>query len=203
MAILASGNLSIEFFIDTIDKYNYTHYEIILKYGNHDLINPRILFRYTSYFDGKKSKGIWTDVDQNTGDTFIPFLENVLATNQPSYWQGDYPPDIVIAIYPEMFFPFIQEKWEIVYEKPEAREKRVERENLKTEKGVLPDDLIQVICFVDSHNFIDSEAYSGNGAALHLTVERVELESFLSQLKNEYHSLKEKLKTSGQDQVFV
>ena len=72
-----------------------------------------------------------------------------------------------------------------VKEKVERRER---------EKGKLPDDWITLICFIDAYNFRNTEAYYGSGIALHMTVERKDLEAFCLELKREYAEFKELFK---------
>jgi hypothetical protein len=56
------------------------------------------------------------------------------------------------------------------------------------------DDWFTVIAFVDAYNFQNSSAYLDSGIALHLLVERKDVEAFCAKLKEEYAEFKEKFK---------
>jgi hypothetical protein len=120
-------------------------------------------------------------------------LKKVIETNLPDYWKP-IEPDVIVAIYPDMAFPFLGDKYELAWQSGETRRESEERAILKAEKGVLPDDIITLMCFVDSYAFKDSEVYSGNGVSLHLIVKRHEIEKFYEELKAEYIEFKKQFK---------
>ena len=129
--------------------------------------------------------------NDHRGCELLPVLKKVIETNQPDFWEP-IEPDVIIAIYPEMFFPFLGGKGELTWQSDETRRKSEERAILKAEKGVLPDDIITLICCVDSYAFKNSGAYCGNGISLHLIVERHEIEKFYEELKTEYIEFKKR-----------
>ncbi len=77
-----------------------------------------------------------------------------------------------------------------MYEKEDHKKAREELEKLKREKGVLPDDLIDLMLLVDTYNFKGCGAYSGDGICMKMTVRRNLLEEFYEQLKSEYLEFK-------------
>ena len=123
----------------------------------------------------------------------IAKIEKALETNEPGYWEP-LDPDVTIAIYPEMFFPFLRSKFEILYESEDFKQSREQREKRKQETGKLPDDPINLIVFIDAYNFENSDAYSGEGPALIMCPDRSALEFFCSELKQEYLDFLKKYK---------
>ena len=105
----------------------------------------------------------------------INTIKNVLKTCESDYWEP-LEPDAIIAIYPGKFFPFL---------KIEDRKEEIEQEKWGKQK----DDLFTIITFIDSYNFKNSGAYSGEGISFHLTIERKDLEKFVTDLEIEYNDL--------------
>ena len=102
----------------------------------------------------------------------IKTIKNVLKTCKSEYWEP-LEPDAIIAIYPGKFFPFL----------------KIEEEQEKWDECKQKDDLFTIITFIDSYNFKNSGAYSGEGISLHLTIERKDLEKFVTDLEIEYNDL--------------
>jgi hypothetical protein len=113
------------------------------------------------------------------------FFEN----GEADYWEP-IEPDIIVALYPDDYFPFLKSHLTLVRENDEFKQKREARKKLKEEKGKLPDDLFTIIAFVDAYNFKDAGAYYGQGFSIHMIVERQEIEAFADQLEAEYTELK-------------
>ncbi len=87
----------------------------------------------------------------------------------------------------ETFFPFLKSHWTLT---EEMNEEIKQKEKEKPEEGKHPDDLFTIITFIDSYNFKNSGAYSGEGISLHLIVERKDLEKFVTELETEYRDLR-------------
>ncbi len=73
---------------------------------------------------------------------------------------------------------------------PTEEKEHEENEKKKQKKGKQPDDLFTIITFVDSYNFKNNRAYSGEGISLHLIVTRKDLEKFANELEIEYRNLR-------------
>lgn len=190
MAILKSGNLIFEFRFKEFDDCGWVQYEILFKWGDQPIINDSILKRYNEHW-ANRSFGAFKANDHRE-DSFIQILDKVLETNEPDYWEP-IEPDVTIGIYPDMYFPFLESHLKLVWEKPEAKQKREERERGKSEAaGRLPDDPITLVIFVDQYNMEDCEPYSGEGPALIMVPTRKQLETFAKELKKEYMEFKNK-----------
>lgn len=172
-------------------KAGDVQYEIAFLWEGESMINDALLKRNTSYWSSR-SKGAFL-ANEFEKDSLIETIEKVLESNESDYWEP-CDPDVTIAIYPEMFFPFLKSHYEIAWMSEKAKRAREEYEREKMEKGRLPDDPFTVIAFVDAYNFRNSTAYCGSGIALNMIVERKDVETFCSDLKKEYAEFKEKFK---------
>ena len=190
MALLKSELLSLE--INFVGfEYGWVQYEIYFRWENEPIINDNLLKRDGEYWGSRKTGSFLANEDDK--DTLIDTISKVLETNEPEYWEP-IDPDIIVAIYPGMFFPFLKSHYTLIDERKNHKKKRQEREKLKKELGRLPDDSFTIIVFIDAYNFKNSDAYYGEGISLHLIVDRVTLENFKSDLSKEYSEFKEKYK---------
>lgn len=177
MAKLQSGDLSLEIVFDSFEP-NWIVYKVEFSWKDNVIVNNDILKREGKYW-GKRAYGTFLGNDYET-DQLIDTIKRVLDTNQPDYWQP-IEPDITIAIYPYMDFPFdIKSHLEFVNE-----EDRKVYEEIQA-KG----ECFTIITLIDTYNFKDSGAYSGNGISLHLIAKRERLEKFVADLESEYQNLK-------------
>jgi len=176
MAKLQSGDLSLEIKFNSFEPY-WVAYEVKFSWKDDVIINDAILKR-TGEFWGKRSYGTFLANDYER-DQLIDTIKKVLNTGEPDYWEP-VEPDIVIAIYPDMYFPFMKSHWTLVYEGDRKQEE------MESENG----NCFTIITFIDSYNFKDAGAYSGSGISLHLIVKREALENFVTELETEYKSLK-------------
>lgn len=128
--------------------------------------------------------------DDSSG--IIDLLNQVLKSDKADYWEFIAEPYLMIAIYPDDFFPFLPSHSQKIYESDGMRKQREARALLKEEKGQLPDDCYTLIARLDSIQFENSKFYTGDGIALHLTVYRQDLERFAKELEKEYMALLEK-----------
>lgn len=182
MAKLQSNDLILEIKFNNFED-EWIEYEIKFYWKDDIIVNDSILKRTGDWWD-KRSSGAFLANDFER-DYLIETIRKVLKTNKPEYWEP-LEPDAVIAIYPEMFFPFLKSHWTLTEDnkEEEPREKGIK------EKGEQPDDLFTIITFIDSYNFKNSGAYSGEGISLHLIVERKDLEKFVIELETEYRDLR-------------
>ena len=120
-------------------------------------------------------------------------FNKVLEKNQADYWES-LDPDILVAVYPDQFFPFLPSHYKLVRESDEYKAKRKAREQLKKEQGNLPDDLFTIIISVDAYNLKHANAYYGSGLSLQMIVSREDLEVFFNSLQTEYQAFKVKFR---------
>lgn len=177
MAKLQSGDLNLEIVFNSFGD-EWIAYEIKFFWKDDIIVNDSILKRDSEWL-GKRRYGTFMANDYEK-DHLIEVMRKVLDTNEPDYWEP-VEPDALIAIYPEMFFPFIKSHWVII---EEGDVKQIEKE--KPEKGKSPDDLFTIITFIDTFNLKNSDAYSGQGVSLHMIVKRKDLEKFVTELETEY-----------------
>lgn len=181
MAKLQSDNLILEIRFNSFEE-QWVAYEIKFYWKDEIIVNDSILKR-TGWW-GKRSHGTFLANDYEK-DLLIETLRKVLETNKPDYWEP-VEPDVKIAIYPEMFFPFLKSHWILIDEG--TNEEIEQRENEKKEEGKHPEDLFTIIIFIDSYNFKNCEYYSGEGISLHMIITRKDLEKFVTELETEYNS---------------
>ena len=166
-------------------EHGWVNYEINLLWRDQPIPNEAILGR--KQLREKYLPGAIFANDYRESE-LLPVLKDVLETNQPDYWEP-MEPDVILAIYPGMYFPFRTKKSCLVWESDESSNKREEREKLKAGKGVFPDDWFTLMCYVDAYAFKSGE-YCGDGISLHLDIRRQELERFYEDLKTEYLDFK-------------
>lgn len=181
MARLSSSEgMSLEIFFKDFE-FSLISYEICFLWHDKPILNKTILGR-------KQLRGTYAPGAIFASDfqesKLLSVLKNIIETNKAGYWKTN-DPDVILAIYPEEEFPFI-----LLRESEQSRNESQEHERSKAEKGVLPDDLITLICFVDSYAFKNCVGYCGNGVSLHLVTRRQELERFYEDLKAEYLDFK-------------
>lgn len=193
MATLASDDLSLEIRYRDF-QHGWIQYEIFFRWQGEIVLNDAILKRQGEYWGARGRGGVLANEDEEC--CILPTLEKVLETNKPDYCET-IEPDIVLAIYPEQYFPFLPSKLELVRESEEFKKAREERARLKDEQGVLPDDLIDLMLLVDTYNFKECRAYSGDGICLKMTVRRDQLEEFYLSLKAEYKEFRQRFRLDG------
>ena len=181
MARLISGNLAFEFRFIEIDKNGWVQYEFAFLWEGEPLVNDRLLKRDGLYWL-KRRVGSFK-ANERAADTLLPVLAEVLRTNEPNYWQPAEP-NVVIAFYPEMAFPFLQAAPTTVLSEDRLRAKELYG-------GKLPDDPINMIVFVDTHNLRHGKPYSGEGLSLMLNPTREMLQLFYDDLSHEYEKFRQ------------
>lgn len=170
MATLRSGDLSWEISFAGY-PWEWVEYRCTFRWQETHLLNDRILRRDSDYRK-ERPEGSLLALDDKK-DTLIPLLQSVLKTNRPNYWEP-IEPDIMIGVYPEMYFPFLKGQERVF---PEAGKKPSEE-----------NPFITLIVFADTRNFAGGDTYGPNGISLHMTVRRDALEAFVEELKREYES---------------
>lgn len=190
MAKLQSGDLKLEIVFNSFEDY-WIAYKIKFFWKDDIIVNDSVLKRDSEWL-GKRRYGTFMANDYEK-DHLIEVMRKVLDTNEPDYWEP-VEPDVLIAIYPGMFFPFIKSHWTKI---EDGELKQIEKD--KPEKGKSPDDLFTIITFIDTYNFKNSGAYSNQGISLHMIVKRKDLETFVAELKTEYENVVE-IKSLGRDE---
>lgn len=182
MAILQSGDLSFDFRY-TGFKHGWIQYQFFFLWKGEPIIRDEAL----KWRGERPQSAFLANADEK--DEFLPFLKNLLETDEADYWEP-IEPDIIVGIYPDAFFPFLKSHLTLIYESEDSKNKREERRRLKQEKGKLPDDLYTFISLVDAYNFKEADGYYGQGFSLQMLVTRHQLETFAENLDNEYNEFK-------------
>ena len=190
MAILKSGKLSFDFRY-TGFEYGWVQYQFYFLWRDEPIVRDEVLKRQSDYWN-KRPQGAFLANDHES-DGFLPFLKKVLDSNEADYWEP-IEPDIVVALYPNDFSPFLKSHLPLVYESEESKQKREARIKSKGTERKRPDDLFTLIVFVDAYNFKDADGYYGQGLSMHMIVERQDVETFASELESEYAEFKRRFK---------
>lgn len=103
MATLASDDLSLEIRYRDF-QHGWIQYEVFFRWQGEIILNDAILKRQGEYLGVRGRGGVLANEDEKC--CILPTLEKVLETNEPDYCET-IEPDIVLAIYPEQYFPFL------------------------------------------------------------------------------------------------
>lgn len=190
MALLQSGNLGFDFRY-TGFEYGWVQYQFFFLWKGEPVIRDEALKRWSDYWNNRHKSAFLANSDEIDG--FLPFLKKLLESDEADYWEP-IEPDIIIAIYPDDYFPFLKSHMTLIHESEESKRKREARRKLKEEKGKLADDLYTFIAFVDAYNFKEADAYYGQGLSLQMIVSRQDLEIFADDLEREYTEFKKAFK---------
>lgn len=182
MAKLQSDKLTLEIKFKPFE-YEWINYDIIFYWKNDIIINDGILKREGEWWS-KRDYGTFMANDYEE-DHLIDTIKKVLETNKAEYWEP-LEPDVIIAIYPSVFFPFLKSHWTLV---DNSGEEQIEKDVANEIQNISEDDLFTIITFIDSYSFKDEKSYSGEGISLHIIVTRKDLEKFVSDLEIEYNNL--------------
>lgn len=186
MALLQSGNLGFEFCYAHTDG-EWIYYQLRFLWCNESVVNDSVLKREGAYW-GQRPPGRFLACE-HAHDGLLPLLKKVLATDTADYWEP-VDPDVIIAVYPKDYFPFLPSHWKRVFRNEEEKRAEEVRQKLEEERGQQPSDVFTLIAFVDAFNFKDAAYYSSGGLSLQMAVKRQELQRFLSDLKREYEAFR-------------
>lgn len=190
MAILSYGDLSFRFEFSRFE-YGWVGYQFAFLWKNQPIVKDSILKKSTEYWKNR-GKGSFL-ANSYECDGFLPFLKHILQTDKADYWEP-IEPDIIVAIYPDEYFPFLKSHMVLISERDDVKQAREAREQLKNQGMKLPDDLYTFICFVDAYNFKNADAYYGQGFSMHMIVTREKLEAFAKALEAEYQEFNQRYK---------
>jgi len=184
MAKLSYDLLTLEIRFREFDDCFWVQYDVLFLWDGEPMVNDALL---------KRSPVAWADrgkatfrANESDGDSLLPVLKRVLDENRAEYWEP-IEPDVILAFYPEQYFPFLPSHWEVSYEREDIKSAREERQQAKAAAGGrLPDDAITVIAFADAYQWRNCTAYMSNGLALVLCVRRNDIQRFHDELAQEY-----------------
>ena len=188
MATLRVNDLSLEIAYRDFE-HGWVHYDIWLRWRGEPIINDAILKREGDYW-AKRGKGA-IKACEHYHCGVLPLLRRVLETNESRYWEP-LEPDILLAVYPKAHFPFLSPEWEFIDEPSEAKAAREARIKERLARKPSPDDLIDVMSFVDAYNFEGASSYQGSGLCFRLMPTRACLEQFYQDLRAEYLVFRER-----------
>jgi hypothetical protein len=179
MAQLLSDKLMLEVNFSSIEN-EWVNYDIRFFWNNEFIIRDEILKREGKYWGGRKY-GTFLANDYQS-DSLIDIIKEALDTYKATCWEP-MEPDARIAIYPGLFFPFLETPYNLFEEMEALRIKRLEKQKKEEE------DFFTIITFIDAYNFKESFSYDDVGISLHMVVDREKLEKFSDDLKKEYDKL--------------
>lgn len=192
MAILSSGNLSLEIRMTGRDMEDWIRYEIFFRYKGQSILDDRMLkYRDFSHHWNSRPFGgvIGEDCDE---DELITTMQKALDSGEPQYFEA-LDPGFLVAVYPNQVFPFIPSNRERVYQTDDLEQQEMDEELIRElAGGNLPGDPVTVIVRIDSFHFGDEIAYSMDGPAMILTTTRYEVQQFIDNLRKEYAAIKQK-----------
>lgn len=187
MAILRSDDLGFEFRYGGLED-GWVQYHFYFLWKGEPVFRDEPLKRSTSLWASRPKSAFRANSDRR--DEFIPFLRRVLENDEPDYWEP-MEPDIIVAIYPNMLFPFVRPA-RVLWVSEEVKREAEERARLKAQQPKLPDDLYTFMPMVDGYNFEGSRGYYWQGFLMQMVVTRKDLETFTRELEREYAEFKKK-----------
>lgn len=184
MATLRDNGLSFEFVFKEVDDSLWVKYELFFRWENQYVFRDDLLKRSPLGWAGRSEGALCAN--EYDGDSFLPVLEEAIDAIAPICWEPTEP-DMMIAFYPDQYFPFIPDRRKEIYAAEHILKKRDERRKRKeANNGRLPDDVVTMVVYTDAYNFKDCSPYYGTGFAMVLSPTRVDLAIFLESLKREY-----------------
>jgi len=157
------------------------------------MINDALLKRWSDYWRSR-SKGYFL-ANEYEKDFLIETIAKALQTDEPQYWQS-LDPDLTFAVHPKKHSPFLKPNNSLFDDADKTKSEQINKEKQ-------PDDWFTVIAFVDAYNFQNSDTYYDGGIALHMLVERKDVEIFCANLKKEYAEFKKKFKVDEYKPKYV
>lgn len=155
-------------------------YDLTFSWMGIPIINDDVIKRSNDWWGKAKPSSLF--FSEYAGVRPVKFFRRMLdSIKSESFEPSD--PDIRITVHPIHAFP--EDRSRILWEAEHIKQEREKREQLKKELGKLPDDLFQVEFFIDTYNFRECCAYSGDGVTFSFWVNRAELELFVQQLEAE------------------
>ena len=205
MAILGDGDdVSLDFRHVLSDGCVICEFRFLWK--GEAIVRDAVLQRDTAWTKNRSENAFQANDNYDSDDeedSFSSFLKEVLESNEADYWEFDEPPDAIVAIYPDEFFPFLSYHWVVlrkaILNDDHKAEREVKEELKKMNKilnkkpGKSPEDFFTFIICAGQNNFKGFSSYGViEGISLHMIVTREELECFVRDLEREYQEFKVK-----------
>ncbi|NUO07292.1 MAG: hypothetical protein HUU08_01200 [Candidatus Brocadia sp.] len=190
MAILKSENLELDMSLRW-DNIEGIVYDLVFKWRGIPIVNDSIIKRGNDWWSQAKPSGFFFTEYAKLRP--VAFFKKMLDSQKSDYIEP-IDPDIRITVHPIHALP--EDRSSVMWEAEHIKRQREERERLKRELGKLPDDLFEIIFFLDTYNFKGCAAYSGDGISFNFLVIRTEFENFIRQLDQERQSMVEKYSTN-------
>jgi hypothetical protein len=186
MAVLTDSLLSFEFTFKEVDDVLWVKYEFFFRWDGESVFRDELLKRSPCGWAGRSPGALCAN--EFDEDSFLPVLREVLTSREPIYWQPTEP-DVVIAFYPDRIFPLMPSRSQEIYVADHIVQEREDRRRRKeAHGGILPDDPITMIVFVDAYNWRDGAPYYGSGLGLIMRPQRKDLAVFYKELRREYRA---------------
>ncbi len=188
MARIISGNLGLEINFKSIDFGEVT-LEIGFLWQGESLINDSVLERSSDWWASRSAGRFLANLDQ--GEPLLNLIERVLETGEPDCYEW-FEPDFILAIYPNLIFPFIVPYWRRQAEPEDACWRNgIWYAGKRAGEEKKASDDFSLIMLIDTYNFKNSGGYSTQGISLQLIATRKELEDFHRELSAEIVTFKE------------
>lgn len=185
MASLRYKELAVEFTFKEVDDCLWLKYEIYFRWQDQYIFRDDLLKRSPEGWAGRSEGALCAN--EHGGDSFLNVLEKAIDALEPICWVPTEP-DIMIAFYPDQYFPFItnhHKAWvadDVLKEQEERRQRKAARNSR------LPDDVITTIIYIDAYNLKGCSPYYGAGLAMVLAPTRSELTTFYQELAREHEA---------------
>lgn len=183
MAVLRDSGLSFEFVFKTVDECLWLKYEMFFRWDDQYVFRNDLLKRRPAGWADRSEGALMAN--EFDGDSFLPVLERTLTAKEPLWWEPTEP-DVLIAFYPDQRFPMIPDTRPVGYADRILRQMEERRSRKEACGGILPDDPVTMIVYVDAYNFRGCSPYYGSGFAMVMTPSREQLGEFHRALKREY-----------------
>ena len=125
MAKLESADLSFDFRY-TGFQGGWVQYQFLFLWRGEPIVKDEVLKRCNDYWNDRPESAFLASEDEQ--DSFLPLINKVLETDIADYWEP-IEPDIIIAIYPDEYFPFLKSHWVLIRESEQFKEERAARKN--------------------------------------------------------------------------
>lgn len=159
-------------------------YDLTFTWKGIPIVNDEVIKRENDWWGrAKPSSFFFTEYGEVKP---VQFFRNMLHAIKSDYFEP-MDPDIRITIHPIHAFP--EDRSRLLWEADHVKKAREEREKLKKALGKLPDDVFQIEFFLDTYNFKECGAYSGDGIGFNFLVDRTALEAFVDQLEAERENI--------------
>ena len=189
MARLSYDSLSLDISFCYFEEGSI-HHDVAWLWNNKPIINPCVL---TDDNDLRENRvpGAFRIIEWEPDCLLIPFIRSVLESNTGASFTVD-DPDTTIYIAPYPALPMLDSGNRSFYS---GRSDPVTKREQKRKRimGDLPEDIFEIVMFVDGHNFAGGGAsYLDAGICLRIPAIRRDLHHFATELEVEWLEFKRK-----------